>query len=244
MNTMNSPSKRRYFEAEENLWHPEKSVHDVQSLILALSGNTAAGKSTLLQPLANLISRIHSPISSINERQLQHPVFGFLLTQPETFGFEVQLDFMLQRSLLKKRWIEANRSIVIERCLLDDLVFIDTLQTLGYVTTAQHDDFVRIWRSLIERGRVPDLIVYLSIDPELSLERLKKAEGSGERTREFSSPISKEELVNTWSKSYERYFVHEVPLEFQGRIVRVDVPYEFDELAQHVEKYLVASVVQ
>ena len=197
-------------------------------LYICVSGNSGAGKSTLVKLLAEDVYARNPATIAIDEKSLHHPFISKLFFETATYGYQVQLNFMLQRVMLVGYWLDAGYNVVMERSHLEDLVFIRHLLNLGYVNRKEHDAYFELWRCLDERLPHPDLIIFLNVPPEISLVRLHRDEQTGRRPREFPD----EETKETWIRSWYRLYLERID-ELKGtgsRPIRVVVAGETSDL--------------
>ncbi|MFL6137393.1 MAG: deoxynucleoside kinase [Frankiaceae bacterium] len=184
------------------VWEPPiGSDADSCPAYVVVVGNTGAGKSTVVARLASDLFQDRSVIG-IDERTTHHPFLDRLFFEPHSFAFELQLNFMLQRVLIVKRWLQAGISVVMERSHLDDPIFIEHLLAFGLVDAAEYDVYQALWRVLAQRMPLPDAIVALEVPASTSLQRLTADEASGKRPREFVSEAHKERWLRAWGELY------------------------------------------
>lgn len=170
-------------------------------LYVAVVGNTGSGKSTLVRRLADQLDV--TPVIAIDERDTHHPFLDRLFEDPARFAFELQVNFMIQRVLIVKRWLAAGVQVVMERSHYDDPVFINHLAAMGLVTEEETAAYLKLWDSLEKRLPPPDLVVYMRVPSAVSIERITAAEDAGERPREFASESQKHAWVEAWWRWYE-----------------------------------------
>lgn len=171
-------------------------------LYICVSGNSGAGKSTLVKLLAGHLIAKDAATIAIDEKSLHHPFISKLFFETASFGFEIQLNFMLQRAMLVRHWLGDGYNVVMERSHLEDLVFIRHLLKMGYVNPREHDAYLELWRCLDQRLPLPDLMIFLDVTPEISLARLREDELTGRRPPEFPSEDTKDEWIHSWHRLY------------------------------------------
>ncbi len=140
----------------------------------------------------------------VDEKVFHHPYLDRLFADPAKFAFELQLQFMVNRVLFVKRWLSAGYSLVMERSHLEDPVFIRHLRSFGHVTTLEQETYLAVWARLAERLPLPDLVAFLDVAAQVSLERLK-GDGSGGRPP-FADHESQLAWVTSWHDQYETRF--------------------------------------
>ncbi len=173
-----------------------------RGLYVALSGNTSAGKSSLIETLAARARESGMPAVGISERAFHDRFLRLMFSQPQSFAFPVQISFMLQRHMVLLRNLQLGRMVIIERSHFDDEMFMREHFDRGRISAAERAAYEALAASLHEKLPAPDVLVLMNPDPELSLQRLGKAEASGQRPREFPDEPSKEEWVRRWHRYY------------------------------------------
>lgn len=171
---------------------------------MAISGNTATGKSSLLREVELRLPDSGPPTVYIDERQLHPPLVSRMFARPADFALPVQLGFLVNRHLvLKRNLLELDRVVFIERSHLDDELFMRDHATSGYVSTEEFCAYQAIAATLHRTIPEPDVLVLLGASAETSLRRLATAEALGERPREFPDEDTKATYVRRWHQLYE-----------------------------------------
>lgn len=171
-------------------------------LYICVSGNSGAGKSTFVKLLAEHLIAKEAATIAIDEKSLHHPFISKLFFETASFGFEIQLNFMLQRAMLVRHWLSDGYNVVMERSHLEDLVFIRHLLKMGYVNPREHDAYLELWHCIDQRLPLPDLMIFLDVTPEISLARLHEDELTGRRPPEFPNEDTKHEWIHSWHRLY------------------------------------------
>src|SRR5207237_2524349 len=111
--------------ADPDLWNAEAPpVSQGPSVYVAISGNTGAGKTTLISHVVDQARGKGHAVIGIGERSLHHPYLPRMFFDPERYAFPIQVNFMLQRHLVLLRQFERRCSVVIERSHFDDEMFV------------------------------------------------------------------------------------------------------------------------
>lgn len=171
---------------------------------VAVSGNTAAGKSSLISEAARALRDRGFDAVGISERSFHHQYLKLMFAQPEDFAFPIQLSFMLNRHMvLLRNLVELGRIVIMERSHFDDALFADEHAERGAITPEQRRVYGELARVLHARIPRPDVLVLMNSPPELSIRRLRLAEESGERDAEFPSEEAKAAWIYRWHSMYE-----------------------------------------
>ncbi|MFB4426010.1 deoxynucleoside kinase [Streptomyces sp. QL37] len=208
---------------------------------IAISGNTAAGKTTLIDTVAESLREDGTDAVGVSERVFHHRYLKLMFSASADFAFPIQLSFMLERHLLLlDNLVRRGRTMVMERSHLDDAMFVREHVGTGNITAAQERAYAEVSRELNSRIPLPDLLVLMNPEPELSLERLARAEAEGRRPAEFPSESAKIAWVHRWYDLYRT--LHD---DYRRRAVDGDlrgtVLLELDAAAPPEEK--IAAVV-
>jgi deoxyadenosine/deoxycytidine kinase len=189
---------------EQNLYDVTPGTAPGRGRYLAISGNTAAGKTTLLNGLAKALRERGADAVGVSERVFHHPYLKLMFSASEDFAFPVQLSFMLERHmLLLDNLVRRKRTMVMERSHLDDEMFVREHVGTGNITPEQERAYLGLAEQLHARIPKPDLLVLMNPDPQLSLERLARAEEQGSRPREFPTEAEKQAWVHRWHGMYQ-----------------------------------------
>ena len=188
------------------VWQYERSLKWKPGIYIAISGNTGAGKSTLLRSLILETKKYWNNVIGIDERTLHHPFLRLMFEFPDKFGFGIEMNFIVQRYLALKRWLNDGAIVLIERSHLEDKIFVDHLFENKHITKSQYSCYEQISNEIQEDLPLPDIIVCLETSFALSMERIKQSEESGERPEEFPDEERKSKYVLSWHNKYQRHF--------------------------------------
>ncbi len=205
---------------------------------ISVSGNTGAGKSTLLKLITSYLKNKNiKKIKTINERVLHHPLLQLMFKNPSEYSYLIQLNFLIQRIVLIKRWIELGYFVVIERSHLDDSLFIDHHLKKNHISAEEHSIYMSLSKNLINKHVPdPDIMILLDVDPEVSYQRICEAEENGERPKEFPNEKTKIEYIDSWSLLYIDFFKRlENEEKLKSELVRIDNNSEIAETMKTIQ---------
>ena len=173
-----------------------------QGFYVAISGNTGAGKSTIINRLVEHTQAEGHAVIGISERSLHHQYLPRMFADPKKYAFPIQVHFILQRYLVLLRQLELGRSVVIERSHFDDAMFLREHAEAGNISPQQLAAYNSLHQTFISTLPVPDVIVILNPPPEVSFKRVTEAEERGDRPREFPSEEAKKRWISRWFEMY------------------------------------------
>jgi len=191
---------------QKELWNddPLLKPHG-KGIYIAISGNTGAGKTSLIRAIVGLAQKHSLPIIGISERSLHHPYLRLMFAQPEYFAFPIQLNFMIQRHMVLLRHLLLGKTVVIERSHYDDELFVKEHLAEGRITPEQYNAYQILAKVLNSLIPAPDLMILLNIEPHVSMERLHLSETRGDRPKEFPNDEVKLEWVKRWHRLYTEF---------------------------------------
>ena len=169
---------------------------------IAISGNTGAGKSTLVRAIVQNAQTNFIQLIGIDERTLHHPFLRLMFSKPTEYSFAIQVNFLLQRHLLLLRWLSSGYSVVIERSHLDDSLFVEHLKEQGIITIEEYNAYAALSNALHKKIPLPDIFICLDVDPTVSMARIAQSEQMAERPIEFPNDSIKYSFVASWNKKY------------------------------------------
>lgn len=189
-----------------DLWNDDTDLEiSKKGKYIAVSGNTGAGKSTLIRRLTEIGPGYGLPIVGISERVLHHPLLRLMFSRPQDWAFAIQLNFMIQRHMMIKRQLELGHTIVLERSHYDDELFLTEHFKEKKLSQSEYDAYMALANVLHAKVPEPDVMVLLRVTPEISMERILQSEKKGERPVEFPNEEIKNAWVSRWFNLYEEF---------------------------------------
>ena len=162
-------------------------------MYIAIEGVIGVGKTTLarlLQPAfeADLLLEVFE----------ENPFLSDFYSDRERFAFQTQIFFLLSRYHQQRRGVktilEAGKS------LLSDYTFAkDSLFARINLKGDELEMYKRVHQALAEKISMPDLLVYLSADTDVLMQRIALRDRSYERNMERS-------YIEELNRAYEEFF--------------------------------------
>ena len=200
--------------AQENLFHlfsnpwnlPTCDGEKKNNWYICLSGNSGVGKSRLLRSLGETLFSGDPRTVAVDEKSIHHFLLPSLFRDTQKYGFQIQLNFMLQRSLLINSCLDGGYNLIMERSHLEDPIFMKHLLREGVVTSAEYATYERLWEHLLQRTRLPNVMVCLDLPLDRAIFNVTHDENIGRRPKEFSSDAQKERWLSSWHQLYTDFF--------------------------------------
>lgn len=160
-------------------------------LIVSIEGNIGSGKSTIINALKATSTIEGVPVVYVDEPVRQWEsiknkegknMIELFYANPERYSFAFQMMAYISRLALLKEAVEANPNAVIitERCLKTDYnVFAKMLHEQGTLLDEEYAIYTN-WFNAFSKESEISAIVYVYCHPEVSYERCKKRQRTGE----------------------------------------------------------------
>jgi deoxyadenosine/deoxycytidine kinase len=173
---------------------------------IAVSGNTGAGKSTLIREISRLLSYGCQSVIAVDERHFHHPLLTLMFAKPKTYALAIQLNFAVHRTLFLRRSLENRHTIVVERSHLDDRLFMEDHLARGNVSRSDFEEYLKTIQAIQVALPHPDIWIFLEVSPEISRKRIKASELAGERPVEFPNDSTMVSYIMSWHQRYHRFY--------------------------------------
>jgi len=184
---------------------PEKIATNKARYHIAVSGISGSGKSRLLNILFSRLSK-NFFVKIIDERDYPILPIKELFSNPQELGILIQLSLMTQRILSKELWMSKGYTVLAERSHLDEIVFIRSLETLGFLTKNQANTYFKLWKIIYDKYSSPNIIIVLDKSNTKGLKNTYNDEKKNLRDVEFMDSKSKMNWFKNWFNYYEVFF--------------------------------------
>ena len=195
---------------------------DVERMFIGIAGMIGAGKSTLATSLGR-----HLGIDVYYEPVEDNEYLEDFYRDTPRYAFATQIYLLNKRFAQHQEIIWRGRSAVQDRTIYEDSIFAKMLATTGLMDERDYRTYIELFRNMSNFMCKPNVIVYLDVSPEKSLERIRS------RARGMETGISLEYLRALY-RGYE---------EFIGDVSRVIpvISVDYDRFATAEE---MASVIE
>ncbi len=194
-----------------------------ENLFIGIAGMIGAGKSTLATLLAE-----HLEIDVYYEPVKENEYLEDFYRDTPRYAFATQIYLLNRRFQQHQEIIWRGRSAVQDRTIYEDSIFAKMLATSGLMDERDYRTYTQLFRHMSNFMCKPNVIVYLDVDPQKSLERIRS------RGRKMENSISLEYLTALY-QGYEEF------IEDISRIIPViRVDYErfatAEEMAEVIQR--------
>jgi len=168
----------------------------LDNLIIGVEGNIGAGKTSFIETVRN---------SNLDIEVVDEPWFDYkdmlegFYNDPHYWAFPFQLAMLTKRAHNHFVMQMKKGAMLVERTLFADRhVFARAVQTEGYMTEIQFNDYEAIFDDLAFFIKEPDIYVYLKAPLDLLTERIKMRNRKGEEKITFEYLRLLESLYDEW----------------------------------------------
>ncbi len=190
---------------------------------IGIAGIIGAGKTTLATALAQ-----HLGLDVHYEPVTDNEYLADFYRETKRYSFAMQVYLLNRRFQQHQEIIWRGRGGVQDRTIYEDAIFARTLRDMDLMDSRDYETYVTLFRNLSNFMCRPNVIIYLDVTPEKSMERIKA------RDRGVESGITLEYLTRLYG-NYEE-FLHEISRLIPVLRVRWDEFWEVERLAEAVAR--------
>lgn len=180
---------------------------NLQDVFIGIAGVIGAGKSTLAAALGE-----HLNLPVYYEPVADNEYLADFYADTKTYSFATQIYLLNRRFQQHQEIIWRGGGGVQDRTIYEDAVFAKTLVDLGLMRERDYRTYLHLFRHMSNFMCRPNLIVYLDVKPERSMERVRQ------RSRDVENGITLEYLTALYAE-YERFIAD---ISRSVPVIRVD----------------------
>lgn len=201
-------------------------------VFIGISGIIGAGKSTLATALGE-----HLGLDVYYEPVQDNEYLEDFYRDIGTYSFPMQVYLLNRRFHQHQMIIWKGKGAVQDRTIYEDTVFARMLMKSGLMDPRDYQTYLNLFENMSNFMCKPNVIIYLDVKPEISIERIRQ------RSRSIESGIQLEYLRNLYEE-YE-YFIDDISRTIPVIRVNWDEFQDVEEVATAIEKeYLEASFLR
>ncbi|MEM6642198.1 MAG: deoxynucleoside kinase [Bacteroidota bacterium] len=127
---------------------------------IAIAGNIGAGKTTLTEMLAKHYGW-HPEFESVDN----NPYLEDFYRDMKKWAFHLQVHFLNSRFLQIQQLKTASKTVIQDRTIYEDAyIFAKSLHKQGYFQDRDYENYLTLFKSMIQFVSPPDLLIYLKSD--------------------------------------------------------------------------------
>ncbi len=171
---------------------------------LAIAGNIGSGKTTL----TTLLSK-HYRFEPHYENVEDNPYISDFYEDMQRWSFNLQIYFLNARYNTLLTLQKAKKNIIQDRTIYEDAhIFAPNLHSMGLMSTRDFETYQKMFESLSQTVKAPDLLIYLRASIPSLVNNIQK------RGREYEDSIRLDylrrlnERYEAWISSYKPKFIY------------------------------------
>jgi len=202
---------------------PRPRTSPLGRAFIGVAGIIGAGKTTLASALGeNLGLDVHY------EPVIDNEYLADFYRDTKRYSFAMQIYLLNRRFQQHQEIIWRGRGGVQDRTIYEDAIFAKTLRDMDLMENRDYETYVNLFRNLSNFMCRPNVIIYLDVTPEKSLERIRQ------RDRGVESGITVDYLTRLYN-NYEE-FLHEISRLIPVMRVHWDEFWEVERLVKAISR--------
>jgi len=169
--------------------------------LIGISGIIGVGKSTLTESLGSLMESgiVREPVET---NEYLSKFYGDM----HKYSFSMQVYLLNHRFRQHQQMVWAEKNMIQDRTIYEDVIFAKMLKEAGLMEDLDFQTYVQLFNNMTNFLHRPDLIIYLDVEPQEALRRVRK------RSRSCEDGLTLEYLTDL-KKGYEEWLK-----DVEGRI--------------------------
>ena len=166
-------------------------------IFVAVAGNIGSGKSSLTRMLSE-----HYGWKSFYESVEDNPYLADFYGDMNRWSFNLQVYFLSKRFNDHKKIVEGTESVIQDRSIYEDAeIFARNLHMIGKMDKRDYENYVELYKVMMQYLQPPDLLIYLDATIETLLKQIAK------RGRDYEQSIPQSYLEQL-AQHYKDWISH------------------------------------
>lgn len=165
-----------------------------QNETIVIDAVVGAGKTVYVEMLSKEMN-----IPCFHEPVQDNPILDRFYHDRKRYSFPIQIFFLNRRFRMLKQAAELGKPTLMDRSIYGDMIFAKLLYEKGDMDKDEYNLYHDLLINMLDHVEAPKLMIYLKIDTDSAIERIKK------RGRDYEQIVEREywEKLN---REYENYF--------------------------------------
>lgn len=167
---------------------------NVSNNTIVIDGVVGVGKTTLMDLLHDKLG-----YEKFLEPVVDNPILDKFYHDRKRFAFTLQIFFLNRRFKMLKDASKRDKETLMDRSIYGDVIFAKLLKDNGEMADDEFEIYMELLANMLDHVEAPKLMIYLKIDTDNAIERIKN------RGRDFEQIVEREYWENL-NKEYNDYF--------------------------------------
>ena len=167
---------------------------NVSNNTIVIDGVVGVGKTTLMDLLHDKLG-----YEKFLEPVVDNPILDKFYHDRKRFAFTLQIFFLNRRFKMLKDASKRDKETLMDRSIYGDVIFAKLLKDNGEMADDEFEIYMELLANMLDHVEAPKLMIYLKIDTDNAIERIKH------RGRDFEQIVEREYWENL-NKEYNDYF--------------------------------------
>lgn len=163
--------------------------------IIVIDAVVGAGKTVYMEMLSKEMN-----IPSFQEPVQNNPILDKFYHNRKRYSFPLQIFFLNRRFEMLKQAAELGRPTLMDRSIYGDMIFAKLLYEEGNMEKEEYLLYRDLLTNMLDHVEAPKLMIYLKIDTESAVERIRK------RGRDYEQIVEQSYWENL-NREYDSYFL-------------------------------------
>lgn len=162
--------------------------------IIVIDAVVGAGKTVYMEMLSKEMN-----ITSFQEPVQNNPILDKFYHDRKRYSFPLQIFFLNRRFEMLKQAAKLGKPTLMDRSIYGDMIFAKLLYEEGNMEQEEYILYRDLLTNMLDHVEAPKLMIYLKIDTESAVERIRK------RGRDYEQIVERLYWENL-NREYESYF--------------------------------------
>lgn len=161
---------------------------------IVIDGVVGVGKTTLMDLISDKLG-----YQKFLEPVIDNPILDKFYHDRKRYAFTLQIFFLNRRFKMLKDAANIKEKTIMDRSIYGDVIFAKLLKDNNEMAEDEFAIYMELLTNMLDHVEAPKLMVYLKIDTDKAIERIKN------RGRDFEQIVEREYWENL-NKEYNDYF--------------------------------------
>lgn len=162
---------------------------------IVIDAVVGAGKTVYMEMLSEEMK-----IACYQEPVQDNPILDKFYYDRKRYSFPLQIYFLNRRFEMLKEAAKLGKPVLMDRSIYGDMIFAKLLYEEGSMDKDEYMLYRDLLTNMLDHVEAPKLMIYLKIDTDSAIERIRK------RGRDYEQIVEREYWDNL-NKEYEDYFL-------------------------------------